>query len=79
VRVVVETDAQVEGMLRPRSTVRPGFTDIRYRVEIEPGAGFEVAAVEAMIGEADRLSPMLDVVGRTNALDRTISVGGGAR
>lgn len=79
VRVVVETDAQVEGMLQPRSPVRPGFTEIRYRVEIEPAAGVEVDTVEAMIGEADGLSPMLDVVERSNALDRTIAIGGGVR
>jgi len=76
IRVVVESDSEIEGMLRLESTSPPGFTQVRYHVEIETDA--RVEDVEQIVDEGDRLSPMLDAVGRANQLQRSLSVIGGS-
>lgn len=68
IRVEIETDAAIEGLLDPHSEFPPGFTGIRYRVEIDSPAPGE--AVERLIAEADRLSPLLDAVTRANRVER---------
>ena len=72
IRVTVESDSEIDGMLRTTSTAPPGFTTIRYHVELDTSAPAE--EIEAMVDEADQLSPMLDAVGRANRLRRSLSI-----
>ena len=72
IRVTVETDSEIAGMLLVDSEAPAGFTGTRYHVEIEsPAAHDEVLRV---IDEGDRLSPLLDVFTRVNAMQRTTSI-----
>lgn len=63
IRVEVETDAAIGGMLDPDSVFPPGFIGVRYRVEIDSQA--PAAQVERLIEEGDQLSPVLDTLTRT--------------
>ena len=76
IRVTVESDSEIDGMLRTTSTARPGFTAIRYHVELDTSAPVE--DVEAMVDEADQLSPILDAVGRATPVLRSHSIVDGA-
>ncbi|MGF1599210.1 MAG: OsmC family protein [Acidimicrobiales bacterium] len=68
IRVEVETDTAIGGMLDPDAAFPAGFIEIRYRVEIDsPAPG---GRVERLIEEADRLSPVLDAVVRPNRVTR---------
>jgi uncharacterized OsmC-like protein len=68
VRVEVETESAIGGMLDPASAFPPGFIDVRYRVTIVSPAPAEL--VEQVIDEGDRLSPVLDAVARANRVSR---------
>ena len=71
-RVTVEADSEIAGMLSCDASAPPGYTEIRYHVEIEsPAPPDEVARV---IDEGDRLSPLIDVFGRANTMRRTTSI-----
>lgn len=71
-RVTVEADSEIAGMLSCDATAPPGYTEIRYHVEIEsPAPPDDVARV---IDEGDRLSPLLDVFSRANTMRRTTSI-----
>ena len=72
VRVTVETDSELRGMLLCDAAVPPGFTDIRYRVELESPA--RTTDLERMADLADRLSPVLDALTRANRVQRTIAI-----
>jgi uncharacterized OsmC-like protein len=72
IRVVVESDAEIEGMLDPGSSVPAGFTNLRYHVEIESDAAPRL--IEQIVDEAERLSPILDAVGRANAVVRSLEI-----
>lgn len=72
VRVTVETDSELRGMLQCDAGVPPGFTEIRYRVELESPAG--KGDVERIVDLADRLSPVLDALTRVNRVQRTVSI-----
>ena len=72
VRVTVETDSELGGMLRCDAAVPPGFTEIRYRVELESPAG--TSDLERIVDLADRLSPVLDSLTRVNRVQRTVSI-----
>ena len=76
IRVTVESDSELDGMLRTSSAAPPGFTAIRYHVELDSSAPAE--DIEAMVDEADHLSPILDAVGRANRLCRSLSIVDGA-
>ena len=67
IRVDVETDTALAGMLNPDSGFPPGFIEIRYRVEID---GPTSTQIERLIDEGDRLSPVLDAVTRANRVIR---------
>jgi uncharacterized OsmC-like protein len=67
IRVAVETDSAIAGMLDPGSAFPPGFIEVRYRVEIDSSAA---GPVEPLIDEADRLSPVLDALTRVNRVTR---------
>lgn len=78
IRVEVETDSSISGMIDPGSAFPPGFLQVRYCVDIESSAPGE--QVEAMIEEGDRLSPVLDVVAGASPVSRVLSItttGGG--
>jgi uncharacterized OsmC-like protein len=76
IRVCVETDSALAGMLLPGSTAPPGFLEIRYHVEIESSA--PAARVEQITTEADRLSPVLDAL-RANRVCSSLSIVGAER
>jgi uncharacterized OsmC-like protein len=72
VRVTVETDSEICGMLQCDAAVPPGFTEIRYHVELESPA--RVSDIERIVDLADRLSPVLDALTRANGVNRTVSI-----
>ncbi len=72
IRVTVETDSELAGLLLPDAAAPPGYTEVRYHVEIESPAPAD--DVRRVIEEGDRLSPMLDVFTRTNTIHRTMSI-----
>lgn len=72
IRVTVEADSELAGMLVPDASAPPGYTELRYHVEVESPA--PPADVQRVIEEGDRLSPLLDVFSRANAMRRTMSI-----
>jgi uncharacterized OsmC-like protein len=68
IRVEVETDAAIGGMLHEDSVFPPGFIEVRYRVEIDGPAS--AGQIERLIEEGDRLSPVLDALTRPNRVTR---------
>lgn len=72
VRVTVESDADVRGMLDADAGVPAGFLALRAHVELESAAPH--ADVQRMVELADRLSPMLDVLARATTVERTMSI-----
>jgi uncharacterized OsmC-like protein len=72
VRVTVETDSKLGGMLRCDAAVPPGFTEVRYRVALESPA--RPSDLEQFVELADRLSPVLDALTRVNRIQRTVSI-----
>jgi uncharacterized OsmC-like protein len=72
VRVTVETDSELCGMLRCDAAVPPGFTAIRYRVDLESPA--RASDIERIVDRADRLSPVLDALTRVNRVQRTVAI-----
>lgn len=74
VRVTVAADSELAGMLLLDTPTPPGFTEIRYHVEIESPASPD--DVLRIVDEGDRLSPLLDVCTRRNVVQRTVSIGG---
>lgn len=72
VRVTVEADAAIAGMLLGDADAPPGFSEVRYHVEVESDAPPDV--VRRVLDEGDRLSPLLDVLTRATAVRRTTSI-----
>lgn len=72
VRVTVEADSEVAGMLDTDAPAPPGWTEFRYHVEVESPA--PATEVERVLDEGDRLSPLLDALARSNLLRRTTSI-----
>jgi uncharacterized OsmC-like protein len=70
--VTVETDSELAGMLFDDAPAPPGFTALRYHVEIASTS--PPAEVERVIEEGDRLSPILDSLSRQQAVCRTVSI-----
>lgn len=68
IRVEVETDSAIGGMLDPGSAFPPGCIELRYRVAIESPLPADV--VEQLIDDADRLSPVLDTLSRAHRVAR---------
>lgn len=73
IRITVETDSDLRGLLCLDADVPAGFTEVRYHVEIETSAS--VAALQRVIDEGDRQSPLLDAFARANTIRRTVSIG----
>jgi len=72
VRVTVEADSDVRGMLDPIDAIPPGPLAWRYHVEIDTAAAPD--DVEAIVADADRISPVLDMLIRPQAISRTVSI-----
>jgi uncharacterized OsmC-like protein len=72
VTVDVEADSQLAGMLLTTSVAPPGFTGIRYHVEVECDAPPD--DIRRVLDEGDRLSPMLDAIGRATAVSRSATI-----
>lgn len=72
IRVLVETDSEIAGMLLCNTMSPPGYTEIRFHVDIESPAPRD--DVLRAIDEGDRLSPLLDVLTRANSVQRTTSI-----
>lgn len=75
--VTVDTDSVLAGMLDPTQAHPPGFTGIRVHVRLDSPAPDR--DLQALIDEADRLSPVLDVVSRPNPIERSIRLNAGGR
>lgn len=73
VRVTVETESELRGMLDPDADFPPGLTAVRYRVEIESPA--PEGEVERIVELGDQLSPVLDMLTRPHAVERTVTIG----
>ncbi len=73
VTVTVETDDEVGGMLIPQD-VSPGFTALRYHVDIE--SPDDRGAVRALVDAAERLSPVLADLTRPLTVERSVSIVG---
>ena len=74
VTVTVESDCELGAFLSPRPE-SPGFTGLRYHVDIESPA--DPAAVVALVEAADRLSPVLADLTRPLTIGRTVSISSG--
>jgi len=72
VRVTVETDSELAGMLFDDSSAAPGYSEVRYHVEVESPDDPE--RVRAILDEGDRLSPVLDVFSRATTVCRTTDI-----
>jgi uncharacterized OsmC-like protein len=72
IRVTVEADFELAGMLLVDAPAPAGFTEVRCHVEIDSAASPQV--IERILDEGDRLSPLLDVFSRANAVLRTTSI-----
>jgi uncharacterized OsmC-like protein len=72
VRVEIEADYDVAGMLSPKANARPGYSEVRYHVHIESDAA--EADIIRVLDEADGLSPYRDVFGAVTPLLRTVSI-----
>jgi uncharacterized OsmC-like protein len=73
VRVTVEADSELAGMLFCESSAPPGYSEVRYHVEVESDEDPE--RVLAILDEGDRLSPLLDVFSRAHSIRRTTDIG----
>jgi uncharacterized OsmC-like protein len=71
VRVTVESESHVSGMLDPGAEVPPGYIALRCHVDIESPA--PAPEVERLIELADALSPVLDMLTRAHTIERTVS------
>lgn len=72
IRVTVETDSEIAGMLFCDAAVPPGYTAIRFHVDVDSPAPRD--DVVAVLDEGDRLSPLLDALSRANAVERSTSI-----
>jgi uncharacterized OsmC-like protein len=72
VRVTVESESELRGMLDPDACAPPGFTALRYHVAIESPSPAD--DVERVVELADRLSPVLDAITNPQRIERTVSI-----
>jgi uncharacterized OsmC-like protein len=71
VTVTVETDGDLGGMLG-WSLARPGFTGLRYHVDVTSAS--PAGDVRRIVDEGDRLSPVLDALTQGVVAERTFAV-----
>jgi uncharacterized OsmC-like protein len=72
VKIEIDSDSDVAGMLFLDSASPPGYSEVRYHVQIESPA--PEADVRRVIDEGDALSPYLDVFSRAHAMKRTLTI-----
>ncbi|MEQ8840194.1 MAG: OsmC family protein [Acidimicrobiales bacterium] len=72
IRVEIEADYDVAGMLSPDADARPGYSEVRYHVTVESDA--PEADIQRVIDEGDLLSPYLDVFSATTPMQRQVSI-----
>ena len=72
IRVTVETESAIAGMLLPDSNEPAGFRAVRFHVEVE--SPVPAAVVMRILDEGDRLSPVLDVFTTGVAVQRSVSI-----
>jgi uncharacterized OsmC-like protein len=72
IRVEVEADSDDAAMLFLDSDARPGYSEVRYHVEIETTAPDDVIA--RILDEGDALSPYRDVFAGATPIKRTSSI-----
>lgn len=72
VRVTVETESELCGMLVGGADAPPGFTAVRYHVDIETPA--PRSEIEHLLEVGDQLSPVLDMLTRAHVVARTTSI-----
>ena len=73
VRVTVESESDVRGLLGPATSQRPGFTALRYHVEVDSPAS--AAELNRLIELGDLHSPVLDMLTRPHTVTRSVSLG----
>lgn len=71
-RVSVEADSELAGMLSVDAAAPPGYTEVRYHVEVESPDDAE--RVRSILDEGDQLSPLLDVFARVTTMHRTTDI-----
>lgn len=72
VRVEIEADYDIAGMLNLDAEARPGYSEIRYHVHIESDA--PEADVRRVVDEGDLLSPYRDVFAEATPMTRTVTI-----
>ena len=72
VRVTVESDSTLAGMLFLDAEAPAGYSEFRYHVEVE--SPDEPDRVLAILDEGDLLSPVLDALARVNTVRRTTDI-----
>ncbi len=72
VTVTVSSDSALAGMVDLESDYRPGYSEIRYHVEIESSAS--ESDIHRVINDADQLSPILDAFSNHNTARRTFEL-----
>ena len=72
-KVTVEGDYTARAMFGFEDEAPPGFSEVRYTVEIESPA--PAARVHAMLDKADRYSSLLDVFKRAVPVKREVFLG----
>lgn len=72
VRVEVQADYDVAGMLSADAGARPGYSEVRYHVTVDSDA--TEADIQRVLDEGDRLSPYLDVFSATTPMKRSVTI-----
>ena len=72
VRVEIDADYDLAGMLSPEATARPGYSEVRYHVIVESDA--PEADIHRVLDEGDVLSPYRDVFSEATPMQRTVTI-----
>lgn len=72
VRVEIEADYDIAGMLNLDAEARPGYSELRYHVHIESDA--PEADLQRVVDEGDLLSPYRDVFAAATPMRRAVTI-----
>lgn len=75
VRVTVEEESDVRGLLFDDADTPPGPITLCYHVELESPADHDL--IVALVDDGDRLSPVLDTLLRPQEVKRTVTISTG--
>jgi uncharacterized OsmC-like protein len=70
--VTIEADSDDSGLFAPDSDVRPGYSEVRYHVDIVSPASEEL--VLRVLDQGDSLSPYRDIFSQETSMRRTASI-----